>query len=369
VVAVAVAVCAAGGACVDLFHSTNFETLCDVDAAACPEAGSADAAEEAALDGGEPDGPTDFCSWEGGTALENARRACAWLGACAGPFGENALGPCMVNATLVYDCEAAPSRKAIRAGQTHAYWDALWQADSCSDVLQAIQPNKGTMCLNAGESYFACTDGGEVTVACGASDASTGTSPPLGLESCAAAGQTCVAPSAANVCVGPTTCAPGAGLACADPVNLQDCDDAGVDHGMSCAGVGAGKCSDAGVAACLAVGGQVCTPTTTVTCDGGVAQGCPSGQAESVDCNALLGERAGCNADAGGRPWDVSRACVGDINESCGAETDSCSDAGAVTGCARGVAFSVTCSEYGLGPCAATNLPGNPAACTPPDAG
>ena len=45
-------------ACVDLFHSTSFDTLCDRDAAAC----GANAGDVGAPDAA-PDLPADVCAW------------------------------------------------------------------------------------------------------------------------------------------------------------------------------------------------------------------------------------------------------------------------------------------------------------------
>src|SRR5580692_1182682 len=82
----AVAVLAAGSvglallAC-DLFHSTNFVTLCELDASA---EGCGDGAPRG--DAGAVT-PTDFCTLDAGGAYQFAQHACAWLSACESPLG------------------------------------------------------------------------------------------------------------------------------------------------------------------------------------------------------------------------------------------------------------------------------------------
>ena len=263
-VALSIGVLGGVAACVDLFHSTNFETLCDLDAAACAAVdASADGAAAAPRDAGAPDGPTDFCQWDSVTAGNNAAHACAWLGACAGPLGENALGPCIVNATLAYDCAANPNRPVV--GAAHAYWDILWQAASCGDVLRAVQPSS-TACAAAPASYVTCE--AATRVACGPANAM---SAPVGVEDCAAAGQTCALVNGSGACVGPSSCAGAtAVLACGasgGPTLLADCEDGGTDLGVDCANFGGGSCTaSGGVAACRAVDGGSCTPSSAITC-------------------------------------------------------------------------------------------------------
>src|SRR5580700_684311 len=86
-------VAASGGAALgpsacDLFHSTNFATLCDVNPSAAP---CTDARVDSGLAG------TNFCAWTPTTARANATHACAWLSACELPLGSNDFGPCMIS--------------------------------------------------------------------------------------------------------------------------------------------------------------------------------------------------------------------------------------------------------------------------------
>jgi hypothetical protein len=359
-------------ACVDLFHGTSFASACDVDAAACAplDANVADDAPIVVEDAGT-DGPTNFCAWSSATAAANAAHACAWLGACEGAFDDNAFGPCMVHAVLAYDCATNPNRPVI--GAAHAYWDCLWQATTCGDVANCVEPS-GTRetCAGAGAAYVACDPSTAALIACGGGVASG--SPPAGLESCAALGQTCTTSGPAE-CSGSTTACSGAssGAMCAaGTTRLHDCDPDGgaLDYGVDCASFGAGSCFSGAFGACLATDGAPCAPQSAVTCeDGGVAVGCPSGVTEQIDCDAVLGVTGGastCNPQAPGRQWDVSRACsLG----TCDGQHDSCDPTGpTITTCFHGATFSASCKDLGFTSCALATYPGDPsqhAYCTP----
>jgi hypothetical protein len=322
----------------DLFHSTDFATLCGVSptADACVDA-------PPAADAG-PSPPTDFCAWDAMTAYGNAQHACAWLSACELPLGNDDFGPCMITALLAYDCAANPDRPV--RGALHAYWDTLWQATTCADVDRAVFPGAGTQdlvpsCANGG-GFTACGvayDGGDnsaVRVECDDADAAARG------ESCLAQGRTCdkgaCVPSAGS-------CMPGC-----DGTILHDCDDGGVDHGTNCAVFGAGSCvSASAAAACATTSAAACTPSSAVVClDGGIAQGCPSGTSETLDCTALTGAGS-CNPGPASPGWDVSSACFADA-AACPA--DSCAGGGdTLVSCARGRAFTASCSLLNLGPC------------------
>ena len=361
-------VAAALFACGDLFHSTNFESVCDLDATACANAADG-AALEAAADDAAPDAgtpfPANFCLWDDTTARANAAAACAWLGACSGPLGSNAFGTCFVDAMLAYDCAANPNRQVI--GSVHTFWDQLWRAKSCADVAAAVEPSlPGDTCGASSYAYVACEVGGNVAtrLACAVSDDGGADQ---GRENCAARGQTCTAIGTNAVCTGSLgACGTAGGTFCSG-TELHDCQgDGGIDLGVDCANFGAGTCSSGGAGsggACAAVGDAGCAPTSTVSCVGGLASGCPSGVLEQVDCGRLLATGGSCNATADGRPWDVARACsVGP----CGA--DSCAGT-VVQSCARGAAVQVDCAPIGLGPCSLVHISGDPiphAACSPP---
>jgi hypothetical protein len=350
--AVALAVGAGLLACGDLFHSTaDFESACQIDPQACGLDG-------ATADAGAPF-PADFCQWDAATARALAARACAWLGACAGPLGSNAFGECLVNATLAFDCTANPNRPVL--GATHAFWDHLWRASSCDGVTTAVEPaSPRDTCGASGFPYVSCEVGANAStrIACPEGDGGTD----LGREDCAALGQTCVVVGSGAVCAGSAGSCGDAGGPFCEGTELHDCDsDAGLDLGVDCADFGAGTC--ASEEACVALGDAGCPPTTEVSCSGDVASGCPSGVPEQVDCSQVLGATGSCNPAADGRGWDVSRACsVGP----CGA--DSC--AGTVLqSCARGAPVTLDCAQVGLGGCGLIQFPGDPnqyAACGPP---
>jgi hypothetical protein len=335
-------------ACVDLFHSTDFQTLCDLDARApgCPlaEAGPSDAA-----DAGMEAAPTDFCSkWSTAEARTQAAHACAWIGACTAPFDQNAFGQCMINAILAYDCTTNPNL-TIAPGPLHDYWDALWKAKSCSDL-----PNVNTASANCGGATgYACVRQEPASLlACVGADTYA--------ETCLVEGKVC------------------ADLRCATPMAKGDCDpsscegtvlhacpEAGTpDEGYDCQYFGAGTCMEGeGFAGCVPAttsgGGATCPTGSTTTCDdGGVATGCPEGQSEIVLCDNLTGS----GTCVGGTPsWNVAASCQGDATCTPGCDGDN------LVGCAQGARFTTSCTAEGLGKCEQVKLPsGTGYACTPP---
>ncbi len=326
----AVLVAASGGAAFvacDLFHSTEFATLCDVN----PDAG-------ACRDG---DAGTNFCTWDSGVALEKAQHACAWLSACESPLGNNDFGPCMIQALLAYDCSTNPNRPVL--GELHTYWDALSNAQSCKDVDDVVFPGEAPTCANGG-GFVGCgvlngsSDNRTVRVECYVVDAQASG------ENCLAQGRTCDAGS----------CVPGPAPSCiqgCEGSTLHVCDDAGVDNGTDCKFFGGGRClDDGGVFACSSSGDASCPATQTVACAGDLAQGCPAGTKEQVDCHALTGTGT-CNAGTVSPAQGVAGACF--VHGEAGiCPPDSCTDGGAsLVSCARGQTFSVSCADVGLGPC------------------
>jgi hypothetical protein len=322
-------------ACVDLFHGTHdIVDACELDASS-PGCGDS--------------GPTSFCALDSATAHTTAQHACAWLGACSGPLGSNALGACMVDALLAYDCSIHPGRKV--KGATFAYFSCMAHVTSCSDVDACVWP-KGTQGCSTAGNYTAC---GNAVSSAGVSDFAVrlecfDAGRPFA-ESCTATGQTCLTKNNHAVCAGDD-----AGAACALPAcsgtRLVACNDAGINVGVDCASYGAQQCTAAaGAAACLAesTDAGTCTPSLTATCVGNVAVGCPSGVVERVDCAALLGAPA-CNAGPLPVPWDVSSACYVSAATCSG---DSCNGT-TVKGCARGAPFTVDCAAQGLGSCQMT---------------
>ncbi len=362
----AFAVAASLVACIDLFHGTDFESACDVDAAACEavDANMIDVAIPPVQDAGS-DGPTDFCLWNGATAAVNAAHACTWLGACEGAFGDNAFGPCMVHAVLAYDCNANPNRPLVVGSAAHAYWDCLARTTSCTDVDRCLQPTgKHAICADDDAGYIACDPEEGALVACAANLANG--SAPTGLESCVALGQTCSATGAA-ACGGTGTCtAANAGTVTCDPSTkaLRDCDPDGgsIDYGIDCTSTGSGKCGTSGTA-CGAIADSGCLVTTDVLCtNDGHATGCPSGAPEDVNCNAVLGQPSGtsstCDPNAPGRAWDVSRACS--VGPSCAQSGDSCSGT-VLSTCTRGAPLVYDCKSQGFTSCATVTYPGDSA--------
>jgi hypothetical protein len=318
-------------ACVDLFHSTDFETRCALDAAApgCPAEASTS---------------TDFCVWSSATARLRAEHACAWLGACSAPFDRNAFGPCMIDAILAYDCKTNPNRPV--RGALHEFWDALWQAQSCDAVARALVP-QGEACGSVG---YGCGggDAGDILFECATK---RGVASP---ESCLVQGRTCeksacVPPGASTECRAPS---------CSGSV-LHDCEE-GRDVGYDCRYFGAGACTgEEDAAACSpADAGARCTPTTRVTCGGGgLATACATGHLETVDCKALAGDDS-CHSGIPTPSWNLAEACQGTGSCTPGCEGDT------LIGCDQGAEYKTSCSEQKLGRC--KSLPivgtgGNPA--------
>jgi hypothetical protein len=318
-------------ACVDLFHSTNFETLCDVDARApgCPSA-EAEA------------GPTDFCRWSSSEARESAEHACAWLGACSSPFDQNAFGPCVINAILAYDCTVNPSRK-LAGGPLHDFWDALWHASSCKDI-ESVSHHPPIQCDGTG---YACLDASpDLLFQCAGDGAE--------VESCLVHGLTCQA----------RACKPPQESRNCDPPNcdgtvLHACGEGGADEGYDCRYFGEGTCQVAdGSAGCAPSpedgGGVPCTPTERVTCDGGVASACATGILESVFCGALTGEDT-CNPTTA-PSWNLAAACEGRGNCVAGCRGDA---GDSLVGCGNGAEFTTSCNAHGLGGCGPVPLAGS----------
>jgi hypothetical protein len=352
----ALAIGAAAGACVDLFHSTqDVLTACELDASAdgCPPSPSADARAETQAEAG----PTQFCAWTPAEARDRANHACAWLGACESPMGRNDFGSCVVQARLAYDCATNPNRPA--RGVPHDLWDCLWRVRSCADVDACIAPGGMPACESPG-AFTGCGGaaggalGRAVRVECGGDGGSPARA---GAESCALWGQTCASSGATASCGG------AAGLACVadgcDGTPLSQvhwCVDGG-DQGLDCSGNGAARCNGfpsstapqwvACVASTNVASDGSCAPGLAVTCSQGVATSCSSGVVERLDCQALLGTPGACVEGTLSPPSDWTSPCQV-VPAVCG--SDSCSGS-VVTGCARGAALSVDCAAQGLGPC------------------
>jgi hypothetical protein len=357
-------------ACFDLLHSTqDVLTACELDA---QQPGCAPA-----LNGGEAV-ETDFCTWTPTEARQHAVHACAWLGACETPMGDNAFGPCVFQALLAYDCSSNPNHR-VQHG-THDRWDCLQRARDCADVdacvfQQAVVPG----CEDAGE-YWVCREGVRIRCADG------GVKPyaKAHAENCALWGKTCAARSGRTVCAGDPAGIDCDANGCGVGTTLQSCVASGdggpsLDWGIDCGGNGAGYCAafpspDAArwvackASADAAVSQNDCEPDTAATCDRGRATSCPSGTLETIDCATLLGSDGSTSACSGGPltlGFDWTSPCTLATPD---CTSDSC-NAGTVTSCERGAAFSVDCETEGLNACQMqTAEPGSVprAACTPP---
>ncbi|HVM69461.1 MAG TPA: hypothetical protein VM204_06450 [Gaiellaceae bacterium] len=345
-------------ACVDLFHSTDFPTLCALDAAACEtEGGTADAQDvpDATPEAEAP--PIDFCGHSPAAARQLAERSCARLGACLGTLAESSFGACMLRALAAYDCSFNPSLRP--RGESAVLWDCLAKAETCDAVSICVFGTPPPPCNVAAGTFTACnrqTDGasetaGPVVIECGDSTV------PLGMAACALGGRSC-----AKVDDGKSICAGKRGAACTVTPRCEEtfavhCRSAGgidSDEGTDCAAVGAGRCAgdDAGVACAPPADAGACAvaKTTAVACsDGGTfAESCVGGLAVKMNC-AAIGQ--GCNAD-GVRPVDPIAACKNlDAGSACTATEDECAGS-ALRSCAQGQLFEVDCTAIdGLGTC------------------
>lgn len=337
-------------ACFDLFHSTaGILSACDLDAQACDDGGPTGEAGPAG---------TDFCAWSPDMARVNAAHACAWLGACETPMGDNAFGTCMLGALLAYDCAANPSHPA--RGEAHALWDCLFQVQSCGDVTRCLFPDPLGRCQSAVDFTSCGNLGGDpknadLRIECREGGVLVG-------ENCALFGQTCAKSSGptglAGSCVGASEDAGGLSCATTECVgtHLHQCGASGVDLGIDCASNGAGQCAgfrhpgDTTVdwIACVASGDAGCTPDPTATCAGGYATSCPSGISETINCTELLQPADGGCIDGPLSPqFDWTSACRVDPPQCTG---DSCNGT-ALIGCARGATFTTDCAAQGFQGC------------------
>jgi hypothetical protein len=335
-------------ACVDLFHSTSFETLCDRDAAACGanpgDAGAPDAA---------PSLPTDVCAWSAADVDTAATRACAWLGACGG----TGLGPCIVRAREALDCRFNPVLRP--SSGLVDLWRCLTRVTSCSDVGQCLfvdvhpvcepAPNKRSRCVGA--SLVECLPG-------------TGESRPVdGIESCALEGRSCIEGSTPQtaLCAGAQKTGCAAGAHCIDSF-VSVCDGF-LDVGHDCASFGAGGCvaGDGGAACTPGADAAACSAPAALRCDdAGVAHSCVGGHEVVYDCNAL---GVGCTPDASAS--DPLLACQDVAGTAGHCASDDLCDGDRLTSCAQGRPFTIECSAYGLGPCRISPSP-TIGSCAPP---
>jgi hypothetical protein len=369
--AIVAAACVAGIAplaCIDLFHSTDFETLRS-EAGAAPDVATTDAEIEAG-----PKPLVDFCKWTPAEAKTNASRACAWLGACTGVLDDTALGACMLHALWAYDCDLNPGLRPN--GATQSLWSCLSDVKSCGEVEACVRPSGPDTCPAVTSGAFTqCGDAGASELRAECSKPQTG--PPAAVEPCALQGKVCVVvdPST-SACGGPTKKTCTLGRTCTG-TGAVDCRLAAssstlVDFGLDCAAFGAGACAaeDAGGDAGTVVG---CAPLpTTPACDAGiavtcdldfptVARSCVNGHAISVDCSKL---GVGCDVSKDVPAYRPLAACAEYVDAGRCSGADDCQN-GKLRSCAQGIAFEADCAALGLGACEHIGS-GALARCAPP---
>lgn len=349
-------------ACVDLFHSTDFTTLCDVDAAACGQVSSDGQSPDVTTPTGEGGDPTeagaiDFCAWSAATAKQHAERACAWLLACEGAgtsLGRASYGECLVRASAAYDCRFNPALRPQKAAL--ATWTCLANASSCDTVNTCLfgGANQHPNCQSAGGGTFTvCAKDFRAAIECGPL---SGVTPAVGIEACVLQGRRCVTldPSKAG-------CAGGRGLSCAGEPGCSgtlasECKTiTGVptDIGLDCAEFGGGQCvkDDGGVACAPVTTATSCTTSSKVLCDddAGMATSCVGGKLIEIRCGALA---YGCASPTS--PLDPLTACVEpDASAKCTSNSpssDSCTG-NVLRSCAFGKPVTLDCTSLGLGAC------------------
>lgn len=358
-------------ACMDLFHPTDWKTLCDVDASApdCPhaEGGAEDAG---GVDAAKP--PPDFCAWSTVEAEAQAKRACAWLGACEGPLGSSRFGECLSYAQLAYDCEANPSLRP--KGAVAALWGCLSQVKACADVDACVFPaGKPTCTTIASGKFTQCgvevSPGGptnaDIRIECSASSGTT----PSGADPCLLGGRRCSNRDTSFAdCVGEPAdrCTKSVTPTCAG-TTLVDCDGTN-ERGLDCAFYGGGACTkSAGTSMCApSSDAKTCTVAGALGCSGGVASVCVDTSAGTrllaIDCAKLGNPCDATHADPS-VPWTACAAWSDAGAPSCTGD-DACSGT-TLTSCSNGVKKTYDCTAAGLGACRMVAGTGS-AACTAP---
>lgn len=334
-------------ACVDLFHATNFATLCDFDASAC-----------ATTDAGPPDvaaPPADLSLCRAAPAAV-AQTVCARLGACVGSLGTTRFGECTVEAQLAYDCEANPGMRPL--GDRARLWSCLERATTCEAVRS---------CVFSRSSSQPCDVKGGTVVGCGTANPTTrvackeGQLTSVAVDTCLATGRTCAAPfaNAGGVCAGRQSdrCGGLSAPACVD-TSAVDCQavqgaEKPVDLGVDCATTGAGTCANtlAGPACLPAAdaGGAACSEAPP-TCDGKIVRACVGNVPLAIDCGKL---GLDCVALDTPRPYDLSAYCRKPSNDCVEPDRDVCAGTSVVS-CRRGEVITIDCVSSGYGPCQST---------------
>jgi hypothetical protein len=336
-------------ACVDLFHGTDFATLCDVDASACAlDAGSGTDSAPVAKDAG----PKDLCR---ANARNLADGVCARLGACLGAAGTARFGECSVQAQLAYDCNANPGLRPI--GARAELWSCLESATNCTAVQACVFPDGPQPCSVTSGTLQRCgttARNASTLVTCTAGEAR-----PVAVEPCLMTGRACapVRPGGDGTCSGgaSSSCTRTGPRGCVGTVAMECTPGAAqtTDTGIDCATVGQGACVDTS-------SGPACVPTpdtgttcqvTVATCDGSRAAACAGRSSVSVNCAALGLDCV--TPDGGTPPWNVAASCVAPAGGCDPSEADRCAvaPAGVLLSCRRGARVTVDCAAAGLGPC------------------
>jgi len=371
----AVAFVMGGIACVDLFHSTDFETLCSTrpsDARCVSDGASGPDVVSEGGNGPRPPHP-NYCAWSSERARSEAMRACVWLGACDGPFEQSAFGPCVVRAQLAFDCQANPDLRP--AGATDDFWSCLATVRSCGDVDRCVFPSGAVeKCVEISSGTFnACGNGNtSAHVNC----AAPGLGRPVGVEPCAMRGKTCSRIDIHSASCTGTRDENDSGVNCTtskckgtSAIACRSGPDA-LDDGFDCASQGGTCIIVAGAPACTSPKGAACAVASPPTCDADKKKvtACVGGHEVSVDCSLLYAHTAadgfGCDVSklAGADVYDLTAACVASASTCTDEET--CTGT-SITSCGRGVAQTFDCGSAGLGACRKNSATGK-VACSPP---
>lgn len=346
-------------ACVDLFHSTEFETLCTFDSDACDGGrdGSSEggARADVGTDGApEAPPPIDFCESSPSEARIFAQRACGWTGACLGVrqralhAKEFTYAECFRRALAAYDCSFNPSLRP--RGENARLWSCLTSVTSCASVEQCVFGNVAPSCNQQGP-FTACNakENGSVVIECGS------TTRALGMEACALEGRVCTrVDDSTALCTGALAAACKTATPRCAGTSLVTCKKAGGidwDEGFDCATVGDGRCvlDDAGPACAPQVDASACDVATSSapTCaDGGIVERCVQGNSTRIACAAL---EQGCDATKA-VVADPLSACVEVGTSPCTENEDQCAG-GLLSSCAGGTKYILDCKAMGLGAC------------------
>lgn len=361
-VAVPVSGLVALAACVDLFHGTDFETLCgknpsDPQCTGTVTDGANEASDGASVEADVVEKPIpDFCAWKSNEAKQNAERACAWLTACVPPLGSTQLAECLINAQLAYDCYANPNLRPH--GKVEKAWGCLTTVTSCAEADACVFP-EGRIKCTVGEA------GTGESVSCGA-----GASAPVrlrcvdttveGFDFCHLTGRTCGAPKDGGVpdCV-PSTAKCDGTRKCAGTV-ASDCDGIEtIDRGIDCQDYGDQRCdlSASQGPGCRGNDGGACN-FSDVVCEGSLAKACVGQREIAVDCSKLglacEGEDAGA-IDPPPTPYAPWRLCA---QTACDPSLPAKCVNGSVEVCVRGATRTLSCKANGFAGC-------NAGRCTP----